>query len=355
MPSVKRIRTGLSSMSPAAAGRRREWAAEAWELAVARFAVYDNMQATSNFGEAPYIYAEMTAESGEDIDRNNHSMFKPEYPVTIYAASDHVDDDHPLRFSGFLPAGTRLEIYLRQLGGDTNSFFRIAEGGQVLYEEQISSATIYEVSPPLSQYYRFSTSGKKIEATLTGSGEPVTVSCQNAWAQWCGINVILPEECAVERWYTYTPFDASQDGNPDAAGSYLRKTSTVMICPTNENWDDYAGRDFVIHDNVTYTSELVFEKATQETIYAHGESIRQTAPDCLVRFEDAGFLCGTSQASMTRYYEDILSMTDDCGFDWYSNDYLTLFNRRTLWDPALTRVGRYDMNLALLEVFQRHQ
>lgn len=341
---------------PSCGGPAEEWAANAWELAVERLGKYDNVQATSNFGEAPFIYAEMTAESGEDIDRNNHSMFKPEYPVTIYAASHQINDAHSLQFSGFLPKGTRLEIYLSFLFGDTDSFFRVSQGGRDLYEEAIpSGVTTYEVSPPLSQYYRFSTSSKKIDVTPTGSSDPVTVSCQNAAAQWCGINVILPEEYAVERWYTYTIFDASQDGNPDAAGSYLTPTSTVMICPNNEDWNNYTGREFVIHEDISYTSEAVFEEATRETIYDHGGSISQAAPDCLVRFEDATFLCGTSQASMLRYYEDILSMMDTYGFDWYSNDYLTLFNRRTIWDPTLTRVGRYDMNLELLRLFQCHQ
>jgi hypothetical protein len=69
---------------------------------------YDNVQMITNFCECPYVYAEMTAVQGEHIDNNNHSMFKPVYPTTIYAAKSCFRNGEFMELNGDLMKGTTL-------------------------------------------------------------------------------------------------------------------------------------------------------------------------------------------------------------------------------------------------------
>ena len=51
---------------------------------------------TFNFCENPYVYAEMTATEGDHIDNQNHSMFKPAYPTTIYGVKSFLGNGEML-------------------------------------------------------------------------------------------------------------------------------------------------------------------------------------------------------------------------------------------------------------------
>lgn len=228
------------------------------------------------------------------------------------------------------------------------SIYISSEDG-VLLEEALSDRQ-YETSYLLSGFYPYATSEKKLSLTLERDAEALTLACENAWLHWSGQDVTLPERDAVERWYSYTAYDAWLNGEPEAFGMRLEQTSRVMICPNR--YDE--GRHITIRQDVTYTSEAVWEESTKETIDAWGEAIHGFSPDCLIRFENAYFNAGTSQASMLRYYEDLLSMCDRCGFDWYSNDFHYLFYN----DYAgfvMERDGDFFGNAELLHLLQRHQ
>jgi len=54
----------------------------------------------ANFCENPFVYAEMTDVAGAHIDHENHSMFNPAYPTTIYAAQYHIENGLPLEMNG---------------------------------------------------------------------------------------------------------------------------------------------------------------------------------------------------------------------------------------------------------------
>jgi hypothetical protein len=171
------------------------------ESAVTRSKLEDKYTDTlmmTNFCDGPFVYACMTAEEGEHIDNNNHSMFIPDYPVTIYAAQSHISRGKPLELTGELVAGTQLDIYLGEVKG--KGTLEILADGEKLFSERLSSKK-YDVGYPLSRYYPFAQSDKKISVVLASDADKVEIQYSGNWFDWCGINVTLPEAYTVERWW----------------------------------------------------------------------------------------------------------------------------------------------------------
>lgn len=317
---------------------------------------YDNTRIQFNFCQQPFVYETMTAEEGLHIDFGGHSMFKHGYPVTIYSARYHIEADDPITLDGCLPAGTRIDIYLSESGRGT---FTAADQSGAVYSEALSDKT-YTTSSPLSRYYPYATSDKKLSFTLEQDAEALTLSCTD-YLDWCGMDVVLPDSYAVERWYCYSPYDAWLDGAKGEYEAYeawdfsLRKTSTVMISPYSYT----EGSHITIHEDVTYSSEAVYDAANRETIEAWCAAYHSFAPQAVVRFERAFFNANTSEDTL-RYYEDMLAAFDECGYDWYSNDFGLItgdYGPKDRYAGAeLVPYGEYEeVDIALLQLLQKHR
>ena len=301
-----------------------------------------------NFCQNAYVFAEITDIVGEDVDLSNYSMFKPEYPVTNYGVNDTIPDGGELTIDGFLPAGTVIDLYLAYADGQ--SALTITGDGTELYHEELSSGD-YRPGRPLSSFYPYATSDKKISVTLAETTDEVAISARGADIKWCGMDVILPEEYAVERWYMNSGRDNFFE---DEARFLWLATSTVMISPSErcETWH------ITIRDDVTFTTEEVFAEANAETIEHWCSEISDFSPQCIVRYEDACFSLGTTQGSILRYYEDVLSTFEKYGFSWLSNDYELILQESTnrIADAEVVEYDGYDfVNLALLELLQKYQ
>ncbi|MEA5013120.1 MAG: cellulase family glycosylhydrolase [Candidatus Limiplasma sp.] len=308
---------------------------------------YPDVLMMLNFCDGPFVYACMTAQEGEHIDNNNHSMFIPDYPVKIYAAQRHIRKGKPLEMTGELAAGTQIDIYLREVKG--KGTFEILADGKKLYSERLSSKQ-YEVGYPLSGYYPFAKSDKQITVLLESDADKLEIRYSGSWFDWCGINVTLPEKYAVERWWFPTDYDAMLEGTQHQ-NPYLKKTSTVMLSPNSED----AGRKITIDPEVTYTSEAVWEQSTKETIDAWAKEIADFAPNAVVRFENANFGGCTQQAAL-RYYDDLLSALDQYGFGWLSNDYINIVNNGGGYVGAtMAPYGNGSINVELLKLLQKWQ
>lgn len=314
-------------------------------------AKYDNVRIMFNFCEQPYVYYAMIAEEGENIDLNRHGLFTPEYPLTIYAARSYIEDGKDLTLDGFLPAGTRLDLYLSRTKG--NGAFTISSENGTLLEEHIPAGS-YQTSYPTSIYFPYATSDKKLSVILERETKALTLRCAGSYIEWSGMDVTLPEEYAVERMYAYSKYDAYlETGDMEASDGYeLRRTSTVMICPNSTD----AGEHITINKDVTYTSEAVFTASNAATIDAWGRAIHDYAPEALIRYEDA-LMLGTEQSSILRYYDDLLAMCDKYGFGWYSKDYgYILGEYRGVAGETRTQYAGYPrFNLEMLKVLQKHQ
>lgn len=309
---------------------------------------FDNLMISYNFCQNAYVFAEITDIVGEDVDLNNYSMFKPEYPVTNYGVNDTIHDGGELTIDGFLPAGTVIDLYLACTDGQ--SALTITGDGTELYHEELSSGD-YRPGRPLSSFYPYATSDKKISVTLAETTDEVAISARGADIKWCGMDVILPEEYAVERWYMNSGRDNFFE---DEARFLWLATSTVMISPSErcETWH------ITIRDDVTFTTGEVFAEANAETIEHWCAEISDFSPQCIVRYEDACFSLGTTQGSILRYYEDVLSTFEKYGFSWLSNDYELILQESTnrIADAEVVEYDGYDfVNLELLELLQKYQ
>lgn len=309
---------------------------------------FDNLMISYNFCQNAYVFAEITDIVGEDVDLSNYSMFKPEYPVTNYGVNDTIPDGGELTIDGFLPAGTVIDLYLAYADGQ--SALTITGDGTELYHEELSSGD-YRPGRPLSSFYPYATSDKKISVTLAETTDEVAISARGADIKWCGMDVILPEEYAVERWYMNSGRDNFFE---DEARFLWLATSTVMISPSErcETWH------ITIRDDVTFTTGEVFAEANAETIEHWCAEISDFSPQCIVRYEDACFSLGTTQGSILRYYEDVLSTFEKYGFSWLSNDYELILQESTnrIADAEVVEYDGYDfVNLALLELLQKYQ
>lgn len=309
---------------------------------------FDNLMISYNFCQNAYVFAEITDIVGEDVDLSNYSMFKPEYPVTNYGVNDTIPDGGELTIDGFLPAGTVIDLYLAYADGQ--SALTITGDGTELYHEELSSGD-YRPGRPLSSFYPYATSDKKISVTLAETTDEVAISARGADIKWCGMDVILPEEYAVERWYVNSGRDNFFE---DEARFLWLATSTVMISPSErcETWH------ITIRDDVTFTTGEVFAEANAETIEHWCAEISDFSPQCIVRYEDACFSLGTTQGSILRYYEDVLSTFEKYGFSWLSNDYELILQESTnrIADAEVVEYDGYDfVNLELLELLQKYQ
>lgn len=309
---------------------------------------FDNLMISYNFCQNAYVFAEITDIVGEDVDLSNYSMFKPEYPVTNYGVNDTIPDGGELTIDGFLPAGTVIDLYLAYADGQ--SALTITGDGTELYHEELSSGD-YRPGRPLSSFYPYATSDKKISVTLAETTDEVAISARGADIKWCGMDVILPEEYAVERWYMNSGRDNFFE---DEARFLWLATSTVTISPSErcETWH------ITIRDDVTFTTGEVFAEANAETIEHWCAEISDFSPQCIVRYEDACFSLGTTQGSILRYYEDVLSTFEKYGFSWLSNDYELILQESTnrIADAEVVEYDGYDfVNLELLELLQKYQ
>ncbi|MBQ3211305.1 MAG: cellulase family glycosylhydrolase [Oscillospiraceae bacterium] len=314
---------------------------------------YDNTMISYNFCQRAYVFAELTAAEDENKDKNNHGLFKPDYPVKIYAAKAIIESGEEILIDGCLPRGTSIEMYLSSSYG--NGTFTIESDKAVLHSEALQEAE-YETNYKISYYYPFAESEKKIALTLEENAEYLRLSCVNGGLDWSGINVILPEEYAQERWYMNSSYDAFLRGEDESQmkAFELKSTSTVMICP-NSNED---GTHITIHDDLSYSSDTLWQQANTESIEEWASGIAEFSPLCHARVEDAAFSQGTTQDSMIRYYDDVYSIFEKYSINWYSNDYDIILGDSVhrIADARVEPYGMYvEFNKELLECLQRHQ
>lgn len=314
---------------------------------------YPDALMMANFCENPFVYAEMTAVQGENIDNNNHSMFKPAYPTTIYATQYHIDNGSSLDMNGALVAGTKLDIYLSKVDGTGN--FGITADGKTLYSESLSTAN-YNVEAPLSRYYPYAKSDKLVSVTLNSDVKNLRISYSGNWFEWSGIDVTLPAEYKVKRWWFPSGFDAmlnGADGTRQLAPA-LKDTSTIMLSPNSYS----GGRTITINPDVTYTTPEIFAQSNKQTIENWAKAMSGYSSNLIVRFENAGFDIGCTQDSVLKYYSDLLSTFDKYDFSWYSNDYWRITHAENNFYAGVKPVKYKDssyFNADILKLLQKYQ
>jgi len=303
-----------------------------------------------NFCQNAYVYACMTDTEGHHIDNMNSSMVLPDYPNNIYSVRSHIRSGRPLILDGLLPEGTVLTLQIQESFGGT---LTIRADGETLHSEKLPEQA-YEISNRLSRFYPYAQSEKQVSVTLPYAPQELTISCQGGSVDLCGVLLTLPEEYAVERWYYVQPYDVYM-GLEEEEGVVLKKTSEVILSPNDHD----SGERITILDDLSFTSEHVYEQASSQTIAKWSEAIADFDGNCIIRFERADF-SGTTWESMKAYYEDLLQSFTDHGFSWWSNDWWILTDEYPQTKviaqcPSTGYAGYEHFNLELLELLQKYQ
>lgn len=315
---------------------------------------HKNVQIISNFCEMPYVYAEMTATQGEHIDNNNHSMFKPAYPVQIYAACDTITEKGIL-LDGDLPSGTKLSLHLSKVDGDGT--LTITGDGKTLYTEKLSFGQ-YKTGSLLSGYYPYAKSEKCITLALPETISNLQITYDGGGLTWSGMDVTLPKEYEQMRWWNQSFYDLYLEGKEQTAEAVMpakKPTSNIMVCPNSSE----SGTHLTIYaDRLTYTSETLSEQANKQTVDAWGKQISQFAPHSLVRIENPAFCIGTDLDSALAYYEDVFAMCKENSLGWLSNDLDVIFGQTA--DIIHMKYGgakatSYDNGYLQKDLLQLHQ
>jgi hypothetical protein len=277
---------------------------------------YPDALMMANFCDMPFVYAEMTAVEGKNIDSCNHSMFKPAYPTSIYATQYHIDKGSSLEMNGELVEGTKIDIYLAKVDGEGS--FKITADGKTLYRESLTTGN-FNVESPLSRYYPYAKSNKLVSVTLPLGVKNLQVSYSGNWFEWSGIDVTLPAKYTVKRWWFTSAYDAMLNG-VERKGPELKDTSTIMISPYSYD----SGRMITINPDVTYTTPEIFAQSNKQTIEDWVKAMSKYSPNLIVRFEHVGFDTGCIHDSALKYYDDLLSAYSKYGISWFSNDYMSM-------------------------------
>lgn len=315
-------------------------------------------------GENCYIYTNMIGTEGGHLDTVNHSFFLADYPLYLYALSPFlvdmdthawVADPFPvdpdgeetdlLTLEGLLPAGTELILYVQKSFGGT---LRVTADGETILEEQLEDK-FYEWGEAQFVYMPYAETCKSICVTLPKETDLLELSVEEGGFIWGGIQLVLPEEYAVEKWYLATAYDVAQ-GIEEEEGVARKTTHTVLLSP---HADIDAGRHVVILDDMTYTTDAVYMEASADSIEEKVELLAQETPGAFNRFT-CGYGAKTEEGFLA-YYTDILTSMKKNGINWWCDDMNTLCARAQIAEAEYVPYGSRRLYIKQLQLLQQYQ
>ncbi len=294
-----------------------------------------------------------------NIDYASHSSWMPYYPIYQYAFNCGLGgEQNKLTFDGCLPKGTVIELYLRLTGSAT---LTVTADDSKLYEEAFSGYQEYNVGYAACYGEQFRASDKKISVALEKDAKELVISSGAGWLFWSGINVILPESYAVERWRRDSQWDvqigilAPEDFHMEF---YKKKTSTIQLGGYWFSEDNTATR-ITIHDNVTYTSDIVSQYSDAKLYDDFCKKFSEIDSRWSVRMDDIN---STDFESSLRYFNDLAEVFQKYNVDVWTSATCNLMEEYPYYAPYHVagyegeQYGRHhNFNVKLLRVLQKYQ
>ena len=233
----------------------------------------------------------------------------------------------------------------------------IAADGNTLYEETINGDFNKGYAMAVGEPFR--KSDKLVSITLDADAKEVTLSANSGAFDWCGIEVVLPESYAVDKWRKDSQWDVELGliAEEDFHGElYLKKTSTIQIGATNYEWSDTRGLHITINNNVTFTSNFVSSSSNKELTEQWVKGICENFPKWSCRFED---ILVTDMAGALNYWDDTMDVFQKYNMDvWVSA--LCLMYEESLAPMRIAGYegedfdGHHNFNVKLLRVLQKY-
>ena len=317
-----------------------------------------NILANYNFVDQPYVYySTRVPEDGGNGDNNNHSYPVQTYPTYLYSAHRFIKEDDPIHIDGCLPAGTVINVYLKESFG---SVLEITADDEILYSEYIT-ADSYTTEYRISVYNLYAKSEKCVSVTLEKDTDEVILSASGDGVEWSGMDVILPDEYARDYWYYQSPYDVFL-GLVDTAGMTIRHDALIIIAPTQMGLgiaaprDEDAARNITIHEDATYTTDVISHESSRETMEGYISSYVPVGGDPIVRFE-AAYFAGTVWEDIAEYYADALDIMTHKDISWWSNDFIAITRQfLPIGDADYIEYAEFEnFNVELLKLLQSYQ
>ena len=279
------------------------------------------------------------------------------YPTYLYSAHRFIKEDDPIRIDGCLPAGTVINVYLKESFG---SVLEITADDEILYSEYIT-ADSYTTEYRISVYNLYAKSEKCVSVTLEKDTDEVILSASGDGVEWSGMDVILPDEYARDYWYYQSPYDVFL-GLVDTAGMTIRHDALIIIAPTQIGLgiaaprDEEAGRNITIHEDATYTTDVPGMESTPDTMETHISTYVPVGGDPIVRFETAYF-AGTVWEDIAEYYTDALDIMTHKNISWWSNDFIAITRQIiSIGGAEYVEYSEFEnFNAELLKLLQSYQ
>jgi len=328
-----------------------------------------------------YLFTLWSWNESDTSDRT-YSYFKPDWPTTLYYTQTEItggnywkesERNAPLTFDGELPAGTTVEFYVSEVQGngsfvataDGKEIFRLDLDPQIGQDGCVSESDgiyYYETDPAFSCVAPYAKSEKLISFTLPETAGNLELSFEGNHAGlvvWSQINITLPDSYAVDRWWVESSYDAYRNGTE--AGTFLRKTSTVLIIPNSTYEGDCQRHDIIItiHPDITFTTAMIKEKADKQTLTDWVDA-RLTLYDSTQLFLNIGSadFNGAVGDLAAAYYDDLLSVLEEKNISWLSSDFYDIASNlgSTYAGDELVEYDNYaGLDVKMLKVLQKYQ
>lgn len=199
-----------------------------------------------------------------NVDNCTHAMFKPEYPLIRYFVPGLLSATEPLNFNGDLPAGTRIDIYLAEHSAGTLTAWA---DGEAAYQE-VLTAQIHNVGYKLAGMTPYAQSDYLVSFTLPQMAKELQLTFSGEQLQWSGMNVILPDACAQQRWWFPSPYDKFLGIEDTAEFPELRWTSDILIAPVG----DVERSTVTIHaETLSCSTGYIYNQANWDMVDEWGE------------------------------------------------------------------------------------
>ena len=334
---------------------------------------------STNFAAFQYVYWTWN-ESGTD-DRTR-SYFMPDWPLTNYLTQTRITGENywkaeernlPMLFDGILPKGTEITLYVSEVQGN-GTFVATADGSDIYtldmnpkigedgcISDQYGNYA-FEKEELYSVFVPCTKTKKAITFTLEQNTKELSLSFKGSNSgsvQWSQIDVTLPDENALDRWYMVSRYDADLSGTE--MGAELKKTALITIVPREGDNSEGTVQQLpiTINEDLTYTTDIIESAVDRQFIedwVINRLQLYENTP-LLVRFESARFN-GAIGDSTAKYYGDILSVFQEHNISWYCNDFeiITVGDGGSYAGDETVTYKDYDaFDKKIIEVLQEYQ
>lgn len=182
------------------------------------------------------------------------------------------------------------------------------------------------------------------------------LSAEEGFAEWCGMDVVLPKEYTKEVLFNVTEYDVKRGLYEESGPKYIQ-TSTIEVAPYGDSDIEYGKTVYINAGELAYTTDVWLDEASKEAISGWMKWVKENWPNTVI-FTGGGMFSGASWEENREFMNDQLSAFREQGFGWIVAELptLALDDSEKIYPGA--RYGEKDglkhLNLDYLELLQKY-